>query len=267
MYNALTFLKLGGSLITDKNTPSTPLLERITRIATEIAAARAQHPEMRLVLGHGSGSFGHVPAKKFHTRSGVKTAAEWSGFATVWAEARTLNHIVMQRLASAGLPVIAISPSSAIITNNGSIRSWNISPIERALQAGLIPVVYGDVIFDENLGGTILSTEELFYHLTGILLPDKIHIAGIESAVFLDYPENQQPIPEITPATYPGLMSKITHSASVDVTGGMAAKVDNLVQLVQQFPQLQAWIFSGVAPGSILQALVEVPESGTCVHI
>ncbi len=43
------------------------------------------------------------------------------------------------------------------------VESWNLAPITKALRSGLIPVVYGDVVFDQDLGGTILSTEELFF--------------------------------------------------------------------------------------------------------
>ncbi len=129
------------------------------------------NPELSLLLGHGSGSFGHVPAKLYGTRNGVSTVEEWRGFSKVWVEARTLNQIVIHYLAQAGLPVIAISPSSAIITNNGFVTQWDTTPIQKALSAGLIPVVYGDVIFDQVLGGTILSTEELFYHLAQIFSP------------------------------------------------------------------------------------------------
>jgi len=262
----LAFLKLGGSLITDKNKPSTALPECIDRIAGEIATAREQVPGFRLLLGHGSGSFGHTPAKKYNTRAGVSTREEWSGFAEVWQKARALNQVVTESLTSAGLPVIAISPSSTVTARKGKVLSWDISPITGALNAGLIPVVFGDVVFDTELGGTILSTEEIFYHLAGLLEPARILIAGIEAAIYADFPQNTIVIPEITPQTYPALLEKIRPSAYTDVTGGMAAKASSLVTLAEQLPGLQAWVFSGVEPGSIFQALVNLPLTGTLIH-
>src|SRR5512146_1620840 len=94
----LVFLKLGGSLITDKDTPRAPRLDILARLAGEIAEARRQRPRMQIVLGHGSGSFGHVPARKYGTRQGVRTPEEWLGFAEVWKEARALNQIVVDAL-------------------------------------------------------------------------------------------------------------------------------------------------------------------------
>jgi isopentenyl phosphate kinase len=55
----LVFLKLGGSLITDKDTPRSPRRDVLARLAAEILYAHRQRPQMQLVIGHGSGSFGH----------------------------------------------------------------------------------------------------------------------------------------------------------------------------------------------------------------
>ena len=266
MNKNLTFLKLGGSLITDKNSPSTARKKVIDRIASEIAAAREQVPGMQLLLGHGSGSFGHVPAKQNNTRAGVSTQEQWEGFARVWYEARSLNQIVIESLAAAGLPVLTISPSSAVTASNGKVLNWDISPVRNALQAGLLPVVYGDVIFDTVLGGTILSTEELFFHLAGFLEPARILIAGIENAVYADFPQNTAGIPEITPQTYLGMLEKIHPSAFTDVTGGMAAKAGSLVNMINLHPGLQAWIFSGTEPGTVFQSLAVQPLGGTWIH-
>src|SRR5678810_1222462 len=94
----LVFLKLGGSLITDKTQPYTPLLDVMNDLALQIATALQTHPNLRLVLGHGAGSFGHVPASEYHTRDGLppqptplthrqRDVSEdnyWKGFAEVW---------------------------------------------------------------------------------------------------------------------------------------------------------------------------------------
>ena len=55
----IQFLKLGGSLITDKSRPQTARLDVLERLASEIAQAYHKHPDLSLVIGHGSGSFGH----------------------------------------------------------------------------------------------------------------------------------------------------------------------------------------------------------------
>ena len=108
----LTFLKLGGSLITDKNTPRTPRPEVLARLMDEIAAARQAQPGLSLVLGHGSGSFGHVEARKYGTRQGVSTPEQWRGLAEVQSVAGELNRLVVDAARAAGLPVLGLPPSA-----------------------------------------------------------------------------------------------------------------------------------------------------------
>ena len=173
----LIFLKLGGSLITDKDKPNSPQLEVITRLAAELSSYIRSNHKAQIILGHGSGSFGHVPAKEFGTRSGVYDEQGWVGFLEVWQAAAKLNHIVIDCLRSAGLPALAIPPSAVVTAANKEVDRWDLMPVISALKAGLLPVVYGDVTFDEALGGTILSTEDLFYHLA-LPVSAEAHLTG-----------------------------------------------------------------------------------------
>lgn len=251
----LVFLKLGGSLITDKDRPYTPRPQVIERLAQELAQLCQSRPQTRFVLGHGSGSFGHQPAKKYHTREGVYTPEAWRGFAEVWYAASSLNRLVMQALHQAGLPAIALPASAAVLADDGRLQSWDIQPVTRALAADLVPVVYGDVVFDRQRGGTILSTEVLFAHLAQQLKPAWMLLAGREDGVWQDYPARTHLLKQITPADLPELSHSLQGSASTDVTGGMLAKVRESLQLIQMVPGLQIQIFSAEQPGQIGQAL------------
>jgi isopentenyl phosphate kinase len=261
----LQFLKLGGSLITDKARPHTPRLEVIDRLAGEVAEARRQNPDLRLVLGHGSGSFGHVPAKKYGTRQGVHSAQGWEGFAEVWQEAAALNRLFMDALHRAGLAAISFPPSASASARDGQVGTWDLTPLQSALQAGLLPVVYGDTVFDSVRGGTILSTEDLFDYLAHQLRPRRILLAGLEPGVWADFPACTRLIPAITPATLPGLTSSLGGSSATDVTGGMASKVQQSLALAVEIPGLEVLIFSGAAEGAVLQALSGA-QVGTIVH-
>lgn len=254
MESTIQFLKLGGSLITDKTTPRTPRLDIITQISNEIAEAREANPDLNLVLGHGSGSFGHVPAKKYGTRQGVNSPEGWLGFVEVWKEAFALNHIVMKALHGAGLPAVAFPASGAVITSGGQVTRWNLNPLRAALEAGLLPVVFGDVVFDETLGGTILSTEDIFYHLAKELHPERILLAGLDEGVYRDYPHCKDLIVEINSENWPKIAPGIGASNATDVTGGMASKVELMLQLTQTILGLQVIVFSGSKPGNILTA-------------
>lgn len=251
----LVFLKLGGSLITEKNRAHTARWEVITRLAQEIAAACQASPSLRLLLGHGSGSFGHVAAHRYGTRQGVHSQEQWQGFVEVWKEARALNQVVMEALHAAGLPAVALPASASVLAEEGRMVSWDVRPIQSALEAGLLPVVYGDVIFDRVRGGTIFSTEDLFACLAPELNPRRLLLAGLEPGVWADYPVCQQLVGVITPASYGEIASSIIGSAATDVTGGMAAKVAQALSWVQQVQGLEVMIFSGDVPGAVRSAL------------
>ncbi len=258
----LQFLKLGGSLITDKNIPRTPRRDVIIRLAREINSALAGDKGMKLVLGHGSGSFGHVLAKKYGTRQGVDSSQGWHGFAEVWYEAATLNRIVMEALHEEGLPAVAFPPSGAVTASGGQVTHWNVDPLRHALEAGLLPVVYGDVIFDKTLGGTILSTEDLFIYLAAELKPQRVCLAGINEGVWADYPQCTQLIPQIRPENWDQVAEYLGGSAATDVTGGMASKVKQMLDLIERLPIQEVIIFSGYQAGNV-NAVLQGETLGT----
>lgn len=265
MNQALYFLKLGGSLITDKQQQRTLLPDVLQRLANEIAAALAARPQLKLVLGHGSGSFGHVPARKYGTRQGVSTSEQWRGFSEVWKEASLLNRHVIDALFAVGLTAIAFPPSAGLLARDGQVLSWDIAALEKALQAGLLPVVFGDVVFDQVLGGTIFSTEDLFVHLAQHLRPQRLLLAGLEAGVYADYPVCKQLLQQITPQTYEQVAGSLAGSAGTDVTGGMQSKVSQMLTLVDQLTGLEVCIFSGSEPGLVQRAL-DGERLGTCLH-
>jgi isopentenyl phosphate kinase len=255
----LQFVKWGGSLITDKNTASTARPEVLARLAGELAEYFRRQPGARVVLGHGSGSFGHVPATLYHTRLGVHSPEEWLGFLNVWRQASSLNNLVMDALRQAGLPAIALQPSAAIVASNGKVSQWTLGPLQAALEAGLLPVIFGDVIFDSLLGGTIFSTEDLFDYLATQMKPARVLLAGLEAGVWADYPECTKLAPQLFPEDLPAFEQSLQGSAATDVTGGMSSKVRQALALVQQVPDLEVLIFSGADPGALLRTLLGEP--------
>lgn len=264
----LVFLKLGGSLITDKTQPYTPLLDVMDDLAVQIATALRTQPDLRLVLGHGAGSFGHVPASEYKTRDGLPRATPlvyrerdetednyWKGFAEVWYQASALNRHLMQALHKVNIRAISLPPSCSVIASEGRISVWETTPIRMALASGIVPVIFGDTVFDEVRGGTILSTEDLFTHLARALNPERILLAGIEAAVWGDFPARTRKVEKITPRSFNEIKQGVGKSAAADVTGGMESKVKQMLDLVEEIPGLDVQIFSGKELGNIVLAL------------
>ena len=253
--NQLTFLKLGGSLITDKRIPLTARPVILQRIAEEISAAIHDNPGRSLLIGHGSGSFGHAVAEKYHTAKGVHTQQGWRGFADVWQAARQLNELVIRALSDANLPVISFPPSAGVIAENRKVDHWDSEPLQHALKQNLIPLVQGDVIFDRRLGGTIFSTEIIFQYLAKRLRPHRILLAGLDEGVWVDPRDKTNIISTITPENVQNILPLVDGAETVDVTGGMRAKVQTMLSLIETIPDLHINIFSGAQPGAIYDAL------------
>jgi len=252
----LIFLKLGGSLITEKSVPETARREVIERAAQEVKEA-LEEGAFRLLLGHGSGSFGHYPARKYGVHEGLKE--EWWGFAETGAVAARLNRLVTDIFLEAGVPAISFQPSASARCRDGELIHLEIEPAREALDRGLVPLVYGDVAFDEGQGSAIVSTEEIFAYLSSHLLPQRIILAGEVEGVYFGDPDvdPQAPLLErISPADLPQLENVLAGSPTVDVTGGMLAKVRIMCGVVERQPSLEVRFISGKVEGFIKRVLL-----------
>jgi isopentenyl phosphate kinase len=248
------FLKLGGSLITDKSRAYAARHEVITRLAGEVRQALDASADLTLLIGHGSGSFGHWAARPYGTRQGVRTPAQWRGYAEVAAAAARLNRIVTDAFLEAGVPVLSVQPSASAHCHDGTLRYLDTRPIRAALAQRLVPLVYGDVALDDVRGGTIISTEDTFLFLADELQPARILLLGAVPGVV---DPGGTVIPRITPADFPALQVALTGSAGVDVTGGMADKVARMVELVQRHPETCVHILTGTEPGLLAHTLLD----------
>ena len=263
--NKLLFLKWGGSLITDKSNPLTPNKEIIHSLCDEFSKLIKNNPNTKFILGHGSGSFGHYVANKYGTKNGIRSQQQWEGFLEVWGAVRKLNEIVIQSLQDFNIPCLAIPPSVTFIAKNGKPSILFHQPFQHALDAKMVPVVFGDVIFDSEIKGTILSTEEIFFHLAHQFHPDLILLAGIEKGIYADFPEKNQLISRITPSNFLEIRNSIGGSNNIDVTGGMLGKVETMLDLVKELPELKIAIFSCEQKGNLEKA-TNGQEIGTWIQ-
>jgi isopentenyl phosphate kinase len=164
-----------------------------------------------------------------------------------------LNREVCAALLAVGVPAVSLQPSASATCRDGQIIHLSAEPIRAALQAGIVPVVYGDVAFDAARGGTIISTEEIMSYLAVRLRPARLLLAG-ETEGVLD--EEGQPISELDEQSLAAMAAALGGSRGTDVTGGMASKVRDMLDLVQTIDGLTVRVFSGLRPGCVRQALL-----------
>lgn len=261
----IILIKLGGSLITDKSRPLTSRPDIIRRLGLEIKSALSIKKNLRIILSHGSGSFGHIPAKKYGTADGFKNQRGRLGACITSDIAAKLNRIVIQELISTGLPVVFMPPSSIMIAENGKPLKIFIEPILLLLDKGIIPVLYGDVIWDEKKGSAIFSGETSLKIVAEELIQKGWKITrdvqcGIEDGV-LD--QNGKVISVITPVKFTKLHQAIGGSKNLDVTGGMLHKVKEGLEMAKH--GIKTLIIGGKHKNYLQRALLGRSVPGTLI--
>lgn len=269
MLKAPLFVKLGGSILTDKTQAEAVNVAALHDIALVVAEFVRQPATPPLVLGHGGGSFGHYWASRYGTQHGVKDATGWHGFARVTDAMGRLNRIVVEALLEAGVSAIGVQPSALALASDGALEYLYSATIERMLDVGLMPVVCGDAVMDQQQGAAIASTESLFAYLARQLKPQRIVLLG-EAGVFTADPRRDasaQRIPLVTTANIEAVLTQVGGSHGVDVTGGMATKVHAMWQLVQAVPGLEVQLV-GIEPTLVRRVLRGEPvDEGTIIRV
>jgi isopentenyl phosphate kinase len=213
-------LKLGGSVITDKDTPETVDDDALGAAVDAIAAA---DPD-RLVLVHGGGSFGHVAAAD----RGISREAGSRDAADVWAvhdAMRRLNDAVLRRLHDAGVAAVPVHPLSVAARDEGDALALPLDSTATLLGEGFVPVLHGDVVGHAGAGATVVSGDELVTRLAAGLDADRVGLCSTVTGVY----DDGEVISRIT--EFDAVADAVGGSESTDVTGGMAAKVRALLDL------------------------------------
>lgn len=278
MSSGLQVVKLGGSLLTDKAERERLRPGVLERLAGEIARAIAQDA-VPLLLAHGSGSFGHFAAAG--TTLGGGASGGGSGAASpaslARAVARTqdaaarLHRLVCSALLQAGLEPFSMAPSSLFLGDEGVERA--VSGLSAALELGLLPVLYGDVVLDGCGGATIWSTERVLTILAPRIAAVPVSHAGDNSTArrwtrvhwlgttdgILD--PSGVCIPLVTAATLAQARASAGSAEGVDVTGGMRLRLETAWSLAVR--GVVSWIYDGRRPGVLERALLGHRPQGT----
>ncbi|WP_353634138.1 isopentenyl phosphate kinase [Halobacterium sp. NMX12-1] len=214
-------VKLGGSVVTEKDQPETVAADRLADLAGALGDANLDD----LVVVHGGGSFGHPHAAEHGISSseGKRDAAAVRDVAGAMAE---LNTAVVGALADAGVPAVPVHPFSVgYRTADGDLR-FPTDQLAAMLDEGFVPVLHGDVLTQVGAGATIVSGDELVTHVASELNADRVGLCSTVPGV-LD--ESGDVVREIT--DYEDVAAALGGSNATDVTGGMAAKVRALLAL------------------------------------
>jgi len=267
MPRPIVLLKLGGSLITDKTRPGVARRAAISRLAQELASAARNPRGPRLVVGHGSGSYGHAAASDGGLTPGSDVRRRLDAISGTQHRAAELHRLVVAALVKAGARPFSFAPSSFLCAANGRIGRPFVEPIFEALELGLLPVVYGDVVLDRKRGAVIVSTEELFLLMAKEAARRR---SPVGHAVWLGETDGVRDeaggtIARLTAATALRAARRVTGASGVDVTGGMALRLRTAATLAGA--GIASSIIDGRKTGAIAAAVAGRASGGTRVDV
>lgn len=251
-------IKIGGSVISDKSVAYKANVGVIRDIARSLK--KIQTP---LLIGHGSGSFGHTSAKKYGGKNGYTNP--W-GIAKVARDAQEINRIVMDIFIDEGLPAVSFSPRSFLLTEKAKLQKSFFDPLRESLDQGLMPVIYGDVIWDTAQKTTIYSGETILNALCRYLQKHEYTVTKIIQLCNVDGVLDAQKnvIPEITSNNWNEVKKHIEQLHVADVTGGMGHKVEDALRMTKY--GIETWLLNGNSAVQFNGFMKGDPVKGTVIR-
>jgi len=240
----MIILKLGGSAITNKDGWMSPNKGAIASLAGAIAKA-CKGGARNLVVVHGAGSFGHPLVLKWKLNNGVRTEKQKAACARTHLACCALSALVSGALLKNGVEAVSIPPAEIIRSKNRRIMSFNAKPVLSALKSGKIPVLFGDMVPDSALGYSVCSGDQIAAYL-GRRASRIIFASDVEGVM-----ANGRLVPLVTRSNLSSILKHLRGSASKDVTGGMAAKIREIMAT-----KTPAYVVNAKKPGRVAALLL-----------
>jgi isopentenyl phosphate kinase len=251
-------LKFGGSVITNKADNRFEVKEDVLhRLCAEIRTARETRP-MRLVLVHGAGPFGHTMVTDYGIAKTLDVERGIEGFVRTHNSMQDLNYRVMCVMRDEGLLPFPVQPSASISQRNREIEWFETRVVTGLmdLDPGIVPVLYGDMVLDSAMGGSVMSGDAVVAKLAPAIGATRVLMGTDVAGIFTGDPRKNPDarlIERITADNFEEVRKAVHGSAAVDVTGGMEKK---LLEIRDNLAGLEVAIFDALDPGTVQRSLL-----------
>ncbi|MBN2229914.1 MAG: isopentenyl phosphate kinase family protein [Candidatus Thorarchaeota archaeon] len=253
----LIVIKLGGSVITDKKSmPPRVNLKSLRRIAKEIAVCGAP-----LLIVLGGGAHGHQAAHK-HGFGNPNTPPDrlLLGIPDIRRNMSQLASRVEEELSQQGVLGAIFSPFNFVTLHDGFIHNFPTEIIEQTLNAGISVIIHGDVCIDMKKAASILSGDTIAVFLAEKFQAKSVFIGTNVDGVLTENPEinpDAKHIPLIDKTNKDQILALTGPSSSIDVTGGMAKKISELLDLANH--KIDVVIFNLLIPNRLTNLFLGKP--------
>ena len=214
----MILIKLGGSIITNKEKPLSPRRKTIDNLAKSLR--KIEEP---MIIVHGGGSYGHYWSVKYDMHTQPRKY-DIKGVSIVKNSMIDLNKIILDSFVKNRLKPYCLPPTDFMSGNKPIAKK--VKEIEKIAKSGLIPVTFGDALWFGQNKTYILSGDKIMTHLSKILKPRLIIFALNEDGLYSDL-KTKKLIRELK-----GESPKISEN-KMDVTGGMTRKVEEASKIAK----------------------------------
>ena len=242
----MILIKLGGSIITNKEKPLSPRRKTIDKILKEVG--KIKEP---IIIVHGGGSYGHYWSVKYnmHTKP-AKTSPK--GVAIVKNSMVELNKIILDSAVKNKVNSYCLPPTD-FMNGNKSIKS-KILTINDIAKSGLTPITFGDALWFGQKKSYILSGDVIMTTIAKVLKPKlSLFVLNVDG-VYSDL-KTKKLIHDFKKET-----PKIQNN-TMDVTGGMTRKITESNKMARA--GLKVFFVNGNKPKTISDAILGKKFEGT----
>ncbi len=244
----MIIVKIGGSVFSDKGREEENVrTEVVRRIAGEL---KGFYPGKSFLIVHGGGSFGHPLAKRYGIRDGLTGDLKEKrvGFSKTHQAMLRANSLIVDVFLDEGLPAFSVSTSSVFTSRNGRVASGPLHVIRKLIELGLIPVLFGDAVVDEERGIDVLSGDQIMTYLTEKLRPEKVIFLMDVDGIYDGKPGEGRLIGELREGDVEHLLERLRCTSGTDVTGGICNKLREALRMVR-FSEV--WFVNGLVGGRL----------------
>ncbi|ASS75259.1 hypothetical protein CIG75_09860 [Tumebacillus algifaecis] len=259
----MNVVKIGGSLLTDKDGYCAPNQEMVRQYARTIAK-EWERLRGNLILIVGGGSYGNAVPVRYHLKD---ASLPWKDTDLSMMTVKMFEwlSLVTQIFREEGVPCYPFQTSGYVVTKNKRPQRFFVEPVEHVLSMGVLPVFSGDLVFDEEQQFIIFSSDnlpELF--VERMSLRRMVMLTDVEGVMQIGTDGQQTVIPEVTRANFQEVLRCAGPSQKPDITGGMKNKLEALLRLAEQ--GVEGVITSGRKAEALLPALFEPEPVGTMIR-
>jgi len=217
-------LKLGGSVLTKKQGYMELDQKNINSLAKMLGNSWKSGVR-DFILIHGAGSFGHPLVLKYGLDDGIRTDAQKEGMALTHAACTFLSQALIDALVKNDVPAVTVPPISIGKLSDKRISKMDSGIVTSLLSSGFLPVLHGDMMLDEKLGGAVCSGDQLVSYFgkdaSRVILGTNVDGIIADGKV----------VPRITKANLSEILKHVKGSDTADVTGGMRGKLEELLRI------------------------------------